>query len=317
MLRCAVLDDYQGTALSRADFKRLEGRVAVDVFHENIADTDALVAALAPYDIVVAMRERTPFGADRLARLPKLKLLVTTGMRNASIDLAAAKARGVVVSGTEGYAGSTAELAWALLLAAARHIPDEVADFRAGAQWQKRVGRDLRGMKLGVLGLGALGTRVIRYAAAFEMEVAAWSRNNTPERSAAAGARFEPDLDRLLAESDAVSIHITLTPETRNLIGARELGLMKPDAVLVNTSRGPIVNEAALIASLRAGRPGAVAVDVFDQEPLPLDHPFRTLPGLIATPHLGYVTANTYERYFTGVVEAVEAWAAGAPIRVL
>ncbi len=317
MLRCAILDDYQGTALSRADFGRLKDRVRFNVFREHIPETDALLAALAPYDIVVAMRERTPLDAARLDRLPALRLLVTTGMRNSSIDIAHAKARGIVVSGTEGFAGSTAELAWGLLLSAMRHIPQEVADFRAGAPWQQRVGRDLRGMRLGLLGLGALGTRMARYANAFEMSVAAWSRNNTPDRSAAAGAYFEPDLDRLLAESDAVSIHLLLTPETRGLIGARELGLMKPDAVLVNTSRGPIVDEAALLRSLREGRLGAAAVDVYDREPLPLDHPFRSEPRLIATPHIGYVTARTFERFFSGVVEDIEAWLAGSPVRTL
>jgi len=317
MLCCVILDDYQETALSRADFGRLRNRVVTDVLREHVADPDSLATILAPYDIVVAMRERTPLTADLLDRLPNLKLLVTTGMRNASIDIAGAHARGIVVCGTEGFAGSTAELAWALLLAAVRHIPDEVADFRAGASWQPRVGRDLRGMRLGVLGLGALGTRIVRYARAFEMEVAAWSRNNTPERSAAAGAMFEPDLDRLLAESDAVTIHLTLSPETRGLIGERELGLMKRDAVLVNTSRGPIVEEAALLRALREKRLAAAAVDVFDREPLPRDHPFRSEARLIATPHIGYVTDKTYERFFTGVVEDIEAWLAGAPVRVL
>ncbi len=317
MLRCAILDDYQATALTRADFGRLGDRVRFDVFREHMGETEALVEALRPHDIIVAMRERTSFDAALLALLPNLKLLITTGMRNASIDTAAAARQGVVVCGTEGFAGSTAELAWGLLLAAMRHIPDEVATFRAGGPWQPRVGRDLRGLTLGVIGLGTLGSRVARFGRAFDMEVLAWSRNNTPERSAAAGATFAPDLDGLLAGSDAVSIHVTLTPQTRGLLGARELGLMKPGAVLVNTSRGPIVDEAALIAGLGAGRPGIAAVDVFDREPLPADHPFRSLPNLIATPHVGYVTANTYAKFYSGAVEDIEAWLAGTPIRTL
>jgi phosphoglycerate dehydrogenase-like enzyme len=318
MLRCAILDDYQGVARRYGDFSRLDARVETTIFRENIADTETLLATLAPFDIVVAMRERTPLGADRLSRLPNLKLLVTTGMKNAAIDVAAAKARGITVCGTPGFVGSTAELAWGLLLGLMRHIPEEVQAFRAGdAAWQRHVGRDLNGLTLAVLGLGNLGAKIAAFGKAFQMEVHGWSRNNTPERSAALGIHYAPDLDALLARADVVSINLTLTGETRGLIDARRLGLMKKGAVLVNTSRGPIVDETALIAALTSGHLGGAGLDVFDTEPLPADHPFRTLPNVIATPHVGYVTDNSYRAFFTGIVENIEGWLAGNTPRIL
>lgn len=317
MLRCALLDDYQGAALSRAPFERLDGKLAIDVYRDNIADTAGVIARLAPYEIIVAMRERTPFDAERIAALPKLKLLVTTGMHNRGIDMEAAKRHGVMVCGTPGHPGSTAELTWALLLAAMRHIPAEVANFQAGGAWQTRVGRDLGGLTLGLLGLGTVGSQVARYGVAFGMKVLGWSRSNTPERSAALGISCAPSLDAVLAQSDVVSVHIPSTPATRGLIGAAQLAAMKPDAVLINTSRGALVDTDALIAALRAGRLGGAGIDVYDQEPLPAGHPLRSAPNLVATPHLGYVTENTYRAFFGGVVDALEGWLDGRPVRIL
>lgn len=314
MLNCAILDDYQDAALTRGDFGRLGDRVALTVFREHIAETDRLLHELAPYEIVVAMRERTRFDAERLAGLPNLKLLITTGMRNASIDVGAAVARGVTVCGTDSFSGSAAELTWGLLLALVRQIPREVTNLREAGPWQLSVGRDLRELRLGVIGLGSLGSRVATYGKAFGMVVNGWSRSNAAARSDALGIGHAETLPALLAGSDVVSIHIPLTPETRGLIGARELALMPADAILLNTSRGPIVDEGALIAALSAGRLGGAGLDVFEQEPLPPDHPFRRLANVVATPHLGYVTENSYRTYFAGVVENIEAWLAGAPL---
>ena len=316
-MKCAILDDYQDAALGEADWSSLAG-VEVVRFADHIDDEDALVERLLPFAIVIAMRERTPFEDALLARLPNLKLLVTTGMVNASIDLAACKNHGVTVIGTHGSVGPAAELAWGLLLALRRHIPQESANFRAGgAQWQTTVGGDLMGRTLGVIGLGRLGQRVAAYGKAFDMNVLGWSKNNSPERSEALGVTYTPELDDLLAQSDAISIHLKLNDETTGIIGARELGLMKPDAVIVNTSRGPLIDEAALVAALSEGRIGGAGLDVFDSEPLPLDHPLRTLPNVVATPHVGYVTRETYAIYFADAVEGIAAWLSGAPIRVL
>ncbi len=317
MLTCAILDDYQNAALAHADFTVLQDRVRITVFHDTVAETAALVDRLKPFDIVVAMRERTRFDAERLAGLPNLKLLVSTGMRNPSLDVKTARRQGIVVCGTDGFAGSTSELTWSLLLAIMRHLPHETASFRAAGPWQSTVGRDLRGLTLGVVGLGTLGTRVAAYGNAFGMKVLGWSRSNTPERSAALGITQATTLQDLLSGSDVVSLHIPLNEETRHLLGAHEIGLMKRDAILLNTSRGPIVDEAALIDALREGRIGGAGLDVFDQEPLPADHPFRTLPNVVATPHLGYVTRSTYQAFFTGAVEDILAWLAGKPIREL
>lgn len=317
MLRCAILDDYQQVALGSGHFDPLRGAVDFASFPEHMSATEALVTALAPFDIIIAMRERTPFDQARLARLPNLKLLITTGMRNASIDLPAAAARGILVCGTEGFAGSTAELAWGLLLGLTRRIPAEFANFRQGGPWQISVGRDLNGLTLGVVGLGTLGKKLAGFGKAFGMRVIGWSRSNSPERSAGLGIDFSPDLASLLKAADVVSLHIPLNNETRGLIGAAELALMKPGAILLNTSRGPIVEETALIAALKAGRLGGAGLDVFDAEPLPLDHPFRRLENVLCTPHLGYVTEKSYRAFFAGAAEAIAAWRAGAPVRVL
>jgi len=318
MFRCAILDDYQDAALSYGDFTRLKERVDFTVFRETIAETPRLIEILAPFDIIVMMRERTPFDAARLNALPNLKLLITTGMRNAAIDLAAAKARNLPVCGTPGFVGSTAELAWGLLLNLVRHIPQEYQGFQNNAPgWQHTIGRDLNGLTLAVLGLGNLGKKIAQFGKVFGMNVQGWSKNNTAERSAELGIGYAPDLDALLATADVVSINLVLNSETRNLIDARRLGLMKPDALLINTSRGPIVNEAALVQALQNKRIGGAGLDVFDVEPLPLNHPFRGLPNVIATPHLGYVTENSFKAFYPAIIENIEGWLAGKTMREL
>jgi len=315
--RCAILDDYQNVALSLGDWASLARQVEVKVFNEHIADRGRLAAALTDFDIVVAMRERTPFDAALIEALPNLKLLVTTGPRNLSIDVAACEARGITLSGTGSIAGATVELAWALILSLARNIPAEVADFRAGAKWQPRISLDLAGRRLGIIGFGRLGARVARVGAAFGMDVVAWTPNLTDERVKAEGVGRASSLDELLKTSDFVTIHVVLNASSRGMIGARELGLMKPAAYLVNTSRGPIVDEAALVSALQGKHIAGAALDVFDVEPLPADHPFRRLDNLIATPHIGYVTDGTYRVFFRDIVEDISAWLKGTPVRVI
>ncbi|WP_092495873.1 D-2-hydroxyacid dehydrogenase family protein [Faunimonas pinastri] len=316
-VRCVILDDYQDVATGLAEWDRLAGSVSITRQERHLEGED-LVDALSGSEIVVAMRERTVFSDDLLARLPKLKLLVTTGMKNASIDMSAARRRGVVVCGTGSSAGAAAELAWGLLLGLMRSLPDESANFRSGGErWQLSLGRELKGKTLGVVGLGKLGQLVAGYGKAFGMEVLGWSKHNSPERSAGLGIGFAATLEELLARADVVSLHVTLNDETRGLIDAHGLGLMKRDAVIVNTSRGPLIDEEALIAALEGGRIGGGALDVYDREPLPADHPFRRLPNVIATPHLGYVTRETYSIYFREALEDIERWLAGDPIRVI
>jgi phosphoglycerate dehydrogenase-like enzyme len=289
--------------------------VRVTAFHDHVEPIEPLAQRLAPFDVVVAMRERTPFPAELLARLPRLRLLITTGMANASIDVAAAGARGIVVCGTRGLPSPTAELTWGLILALLRHVPEEDARMRAGG-WQATVGTELAGGTLGVIGLGRLGRRVAAVGRAFEMDVVAWSQNLRPEDARAADV--EPvTRDDLLARADVVSIHLRLSDRTRGLLGAAELARMKPSAVLVNTSRGPIVDEAALLAALGDGTIAGAGLDVYDTEPLPPEHPLRHAPNTVLTPHLGYVAAGTYERYFGDAVEDVAAFLRGAPMRVL
>lgn len=316
--RCAILDDYQDVALQMADWSALSGKLQIDRFAAPFVRQDRLAERLADYQVIVAMRERTVFDADLLACLPDLKLLVTTGMANASIDMDAAAQRGILVCGTRGSVGPAAELAWGLLLALARNIPAETSNLRAnGERWQLSIGSDLKGKTLGVAGIGKLGRLVAGYGLAFGMNVIGWSRSNTPEKSRALGIGFAATLDDLLKQADALTLHLTLTAETTGLIGARELGLMKPGALLVNTSRGPLVQESALIAALRSNRIGGAALDVFDTEPLPLDHPFRTLPNVVATPHLGYVTKETFRIYYQDAADDIAAWLTGTPLRVL
>ena len=315
MTNVAVLDDYQGVAQRMTDWTALGDDVRVHVFHDHLSEHGALVARLRPFDVIVAMRERTPFPRPLLEALPDLRLLVTTGMRNASIDLDAAGALGVTVCGTDGLGYPTAELTWGLILAWARHIPAEDRATRAG-RWQTTVGRGLRGKVLGVLGLGRLGSQVAAIGSAFGMEVIAWSQNLTAERAAACGAVLVSK-DDLLGRADVVTIHLQLSDRTRGLLGARELGLMKSTALLVNTSRGPIVEEQALIAALRERTIAGAALDVFDEEPLPPGHPLRRVDGTVITPHLGYVTVEGYEVFYRGAAEAIRAFREGRPIRVL
>lgn len=318
MLKCAILDDYQNAALSAADWQGLYDRIDVTRFGRHLGDEDAVAEALSGFDIVVAMRERTAFPASLLARLPKLQLLVTTGMANASIDMSAARAHGIDVAGTRGLVGPAAELAWGLLLCLMRAIPVEAANLRAsGSDWQLSVGRGLKEKTLGVIGLGKLGSRMARYGKAFEMEVLGWTRTDAAARCAELGIAHAGTLDDLLSRSDAVSLHLTLTPETRHIIGARELGLMRRDAVIINTARGPLIDEAAFVSALQGGRIGGAGLDVFDTEPLPEDHPFRTLSNVVATPHLGYVTRETYAIYFADAVEDIATWLDGKPVRLL
>jgi len=315
MNRVAILDDYQRVALRMADWKSLPADTQVTVFEDHLADDKALAARLADFDVVVAMRERTPFPAALLAELPKLRLLITTGMRNASIDVAAATKRGVVVCGTAGLPYPTAELTWGLILALFRRIPAEDRATREG-RWQTSLGLGLNGKTLSVLGLGSLGSRVAKIGLAFEMTVLAWSQNLTAARAAEVGVTLVGK-DELLARADVLTVHLVLGDRTRGLIGARELGLMKPGAHLVNTSRGPIVDEAALVAALREGRLAGAGLDVFDEEPLPATHPLRQLPTTVITPHLGYVTEETYRIFYGHALEDIQAFLRGAPVRVL
>jgi len=315
MARVALLDDYQGVALRMADWKSLPAGTDVVAFSDHLADEGALATRLADFDIVMAMRERTAFTRSLLERLPKLRLLITAGMRNASIDMKAAAERGVLVCGTAGLPYPTAELAWGLILGLMRRIPAEDRATREG-RWQVSLGLGLNGKTLGVLGLGTLGSRVAKVGRAFEMEVLAWSQNLTRARAEEVGATLVAK-DELLARSDIVSIHLVLSERTRGLLGARELGLMKRSAYLVNTSRGPIVDEAALIDALRNGIIAGAGLDVFDPEPLSVDHPFRSLPNIVVTPHLGYVTEETYRVFYGHALEDVQAFLRGAPVRVL
>lgn len=309
---CVILDDYQGVAASYADWSTLP--VTVQVVREHL-DPDATAAALAGAEVVVLMRERTPLGRDLLDRLPDLRLVVTTGMRNASIDLDACRERGIPVCGTASSKTSTAELTWALLLGLLRQVGPESRSLAAGG-WQTTVGADLAGRTLGLLGLGAIGSRVARVAAAFEMDVVAWSPHLTEERAAAGGARLV-ERDELFAAADVLSVHLVLAAATRGIVGERELGLLRASSYLVNTSRAGLVDTAALLRALDGGRLAGAALDVYDVEPLPAGDPFRDHPRVLATPHLGYVTQDNYRRFFSQAVEDVAAWLAGEPVRLL
>jgi phosphoglycerate dehydrogenase-like enzyme len=313
--RIVLLDDYQGIALDYGGWDRVPDEWEKVALCQHIADPDELVEALAGAEIVVAMRERTPFPAETLDRLPDLKLLITTGMGNVAIDIDAAKRNGVVVCGTGMHPPGTAELSWGLILALLRKIPSEDAAMRLGA-WQTTIGGDLAGATLGLVGLGRLGKRMVPVAKAFEMDVVAWSTNLDPDQARAAGA--EPvSKDELFECSDVVSVHYKLSERSRGLIGAGELALMKPSAYLINTSRGPIVDTDALLEALEAGTIAGAGIDVYDTEPLPVDHPLRSAPHAIVTQHLGYVTEDTYMVFFNDAVEDVLAWLAGEPVRVL
>ncbi|MEU1665728.1 D-2-hydroxyacid dehydrogenase family protein [Streptomyces sparsogenes] len=316
-LRCAVLDDFQGAALGSADWTPVLDRVEVVSCSEHFGTEDELAAALADIDIVVTLRERVPFPASLFARLPKLKLLVASGMRNSVIDYAAAERHGVTVCGTASSQTPPTELTWALILGLARGLAVENTALRTGGPWQSTVGADLHGRRLGLLGLGKIGSRVARIGQAFGMEVTAWSQNLTQERADEVGVALAGSKEELLASSDVVSVHLVLSDRTRGLLGAGELALLKPTAYLVNTSRAAIVDQDALLDALRRGSFAGAAVDVFDIEPLPADHPLRTAPRLLATPHLGYVTQDNYRRYYGEAVEDIQAFLDGSPVRRL
>ena len=326
-MRIAILDDYQNVALGYADWKSLPGSPEITVFTEHIARHELLATTLRPFDVIVAMRERTAFPASLLALLPDLKLLVTTGMGNAAIDLEAARQHAITVCGTNGVSEATAELTWGLILALVRHIPEEDRRMResAGAGgaavsvrggWQRTIGMGLRGQRLGLAGLGRQGRQVARYGQAFGMEVLAWSQNLDPDQAREAGA--EPvSKEQLFARSDVVSIHYKLSPRSTGLVGAAEFALMKPTAYLVNTSRGPIVDTRALLAALRGGQIAGAALDVYETEPLPLGDPLRSAPNTVLTPHIGYVTDETYQVFYSEAVEDIAAYLEGHPVRVL
>jgi len=309
----AVLDDFQGVATQFGDWSRLADRADVTIFRDHLRDEDALVARLAPFAIVCLMRERTPLTRAIIERLPSLRCIITSGMWNRSIDLDAATERGIVVCGTQTSGSGTVQVTFALILALLQQIPTVDRDIREG-RWQTGVGDEIAGKTIGVIGLGRIGVKVAKIARAFDLDVLAWSQNMTPEKATAAGATYV-ERDELLRRADIVSIHVVLSERTRGLIGARELGLMKPTAFLVNTSRGPIVDEPALLAALRSGRIAGAGLDVYDIEPLPLDHPLRSLPNTVLTPHIGYVSKASYTTFYPQMVEDVEAFLAGSPIR--
>jgi phosphoglycerate dehydrogenase-like enzyme len=315
MISVAVLDDYQDVAMSSADWSPLSGLAEVTTFRRHFDREDDLVEAIKDFDVVVGMRERTAFGAALLERLPRLRLLITTGMRNASFDLPAAASRGITVCGTGGTGTPTPELTWGLVLALTRNIAAEDAHIRAG-DWQVTMGRGLAGSTIGLLGLGRIGGQVARYAAAFDMTCLAWSANLTAERAEECGARLVTKR-QLFEQSGIVSVHLVLSDRTRGLVGAEELRWLGADGLLVNTSRGPIVDEPALVQALHAGTIAGAALDVFDQEPLPPDHPLRTAPRTVLTPHIGYVTRESYRVFFSDVVGDIKAWLDGQPVRQL
>jgi len=304
----AVLDDYQNAALRLADWSVLDGRAAVTVFNDHLADADAVVERLKPFDAVCVMRERTPLPRAVVERLPRLRLVVSTGARNAAIDVAACEERGIAVAFTGYDSAPTIEMTWALILAASRHLVVENLAFRRGA-WQQGIGVGLAGKTLGVLGLGRVGGAVARIGAAFGMHVIAWSPHMTPERAAAHGATAV-DKAALLRQSDVLTLHMVLSPKTRGLLGADELALMKTTSLLVNTSRGPLIDEAALVNALTSRKIALAALDVFDVEPLPDDHPLRSLENVLGTPHIGYVADDLYRTFYGDTVKALDGWLA-------
>ena len=315
MVKIAILDDYQRVARSFADWSRIEPGNEIVVFDTPFKDEDDVVAKLAEFDVLCVLRERTRFPRSVIERLPKLKLMASTAMRNAAIDMKAAAERGIVVCGTGGGVAATPELTIGLMLAVARSIPLEDGNMRAG-RWQTTVGMELRGKTLGLLGLGRLGGEVAKVCAALGMNLIAWSQNLTDARAAEAGAR-RVEKDEIFRQADVLSIHLVLSDRTRGLVGPREIALMKPSAILINTSRGPIVDENALLEALQSGRLRGAGLDVYGQEPLPADHPLRACPRTVLTPHLGYVSEETYREFYGDTVDNIAAWLAGSPKRVM
>jgi len=314
--RCAILDDYQNVALKVTDWSKVAGDLDIKVFSEHLGGPDNVAKALQGFEIIVAMRERTGFPRAVIEKLPDLKLLITTGMRNASIDGAAAKERGVVVCGTPAVGNPTSGIAIGLMLELTRRIGYENARMKAGAPWQSTIGVDLDGLTLGVLGLGKLGIRTARIAKAFGMKVIAWSQNLTPEKCKEAGVDYVSKED-LFRQADFITIHVVLSQRSRGIVGAKEFGLMKPSAYIINTSRGPIIDEAAMLTALREKKIAGAGLDVFDIEPLPTDHPLRKLDNVVLTPHLGYVSVQNYQAYFAGVVDDIRGFLDGKPVRVM
>jgi D-3-phosphoglycerate dehydrogenase len=316
MIRAAILDDYQNVAKRMADWSPIAKDVEITVFNEPFASQEAAVAALKPFQIVVGMRERTPFPRAVIGALPELKLLITTGAKNNSFDIKAAAERGVTVCGTGAVGSPTTGIAFGLMLELTRRIGFENARLKRGEPWQVTIGQDLEGLTLGIVGLGKLGRRSAEVGKAFGMNVIAWSQNLTPEKAAEAGIAYA-SREKLFADADIVTIHYQLGPRSRGLITADDIGRMKKTAYLINTARAPIVDQQALIAALREKRIAGAGLDVFDVEPLPLDHPFRSMDNVVITPHLGYVSEQNYRKYFPDIVEDIRAWLDGKPVRAI
>jgi phosphoglycerate dehydrogenase-like enzyme len=314
-MRLAILDDYEGVALELADWNSLGPAIQIDVYQDNIKEEGILAKRLLPYHILVIMRERTRFPRSLIERLSNLKLLVTTGGRNLAIDLTACKEKDIVVCGTDSSKTAAAELAWALILASLRRIPQHDRAVRAG-RWVETIGSGLAGKVLGVLGLGKIGAQVAHIGLAFGMKVIAWSQNLTAQRAAEVGA-IKVEKNEFFATADVISIHVVLSERTRGMVGVHEIGMMKPEAYLINTSRGPVVEEKALIEALRTKRIAGAGLDVFEVEPLPPEHPFLSLDNIVLTPHIGYVTREGFRTLFMGACEDVSAWLSGKPVRVL
>ncbi|WP_248914848.1 D-2-hydroxyacid dehydrogenase family protein [Pseudomonas moorei] len=314
-VQIAVIDDWQDVARNVVDWSMLESIGQVSFIHEYPADSSTLAGRLSEFDVICVMRERTRFDEALLRQLPKLKLLVTGGMRNAALDLKAAAALGIQVCGTDSYKHAAPELTWALIMAATRNLVAEANALRAG-QWQQGLGGDLHGKTLGILGLGSIGQRVAQFGQVFGMRVIAWSENLTAERAAQVGVSYVSKQE-LFEQADVLSVHLVLSDRSRGLVNAEALGWMKPTALLVNTARGPIVDEAALIKALQKRQLAGAALDVFDVEPLPPLHPLRTLDNVLATPHVGYVSQQNYQLFFSQMIEDIQAWSAGAPIRLM
>ncbi|NKF27980.1 D-2-hydroxyacid dehydrogenase family protein [Pseudomonas sp. BGM005] len=314
-VQIAVIDDWQDVARDVVDWSVLDSLGEVTFVHEYPADNATLAERLGRFEVICVMRERTRFDEDLLKRLPNLKLLVTGGMRNAALDMPAAARLGIKVCGTDSYKHAAPELTWALIMAATRNLVNEANALRAG-QWQQGLGSDLHGKTLGILGLGSIGQRVAQFGQVFGMRVIAWSENLTAERAEQAGVTYVSK-QQLFEQADVLSVHLVLSDRSRGLVDAQALDWMKPTALLVNTARGPIVDEAALIKALQKQRIGGAALDVFDQEPLPALHPFRALDNVLATPHVGYVSRQNYELFFSQMIEDIQAWSTGEPVRLL
>ncbi|QHC95736.1 hydroxyacid dehydrogenase [Pseudomonas sp. R84] len=314
-VQIAVIDDWQDVARDVVDWSVLDSLGEVTFEHDYPADNATLAERLGRYQVICVMRERTRFDEDLLKRLPNLKLLVTGGMRNAALDMQAAAKLGIKVCGTDSYKHAAPELTWALIMAATRNLVNEANALRGG-KWQQGLGGDLHGKTLGILGLGSIGQRVAQFGQVFGMKVIAWSENLTAERAEQVGVTYV-DKQQLFEQADVLSVHLVLSERSHGLVDAQALGWMKPTALLVNTARGPIVDEAALIKALQKQHIAGAALDVFEQEPLPAMHPFRTLDNVLATPHVGYVSRQNYEQFFSQMIEDIQAWAAGEPVRLL